>query len=205
MPALRLARLLGADSDEIVFTSCGTESNNLAIKGVALRAARGGTGHLVISAIEHPAVAQPAAVSGAAGLQRQRRPLRCPRRGRSGRRALRPAARHGAGEHHARQQRDRHAAADPGDRRNVPRPRGAHAHRRGPKHRQGARAGERPGRGSASRWPATRSTAPKASAPCTCAAASSWSPCCTGPATSAACARGPKTCRTSWAWAGPPR
>ncbi len=57
----RLARLLGADSDEIVFTSCGTESNNLAIKGVALRAARGGTGHLVISALEHPAVAQPAA------------------------------------------------------------------------------------------------------------------------------------------------
>jgi cysteine desulfurase len=57
----RLARLLGCDSDEIVFTSCGTESNNLAIKGVALRAARGGSGHLVISAIEHPAVAQPAA------------------------------------------------------------------------------------------------------------------------------------------------
>ena len=53
--------LLGADSDEIVFTSCGTESNNLALKGVALRAARGGTGHLVISALEHPAVAQPAA------------------------------------------------------------------------------------------------------------------------------------------------
>jgi cysteine desulfurase len=57
----RLASLLGADSDEIVFTSCGTESNNLALKGVAFRAARGGTGHLVISAIEHPAVAQPAA------------------------------------------------------------------------------------------------------------------------------------------------
>src|SRR5262245_17283767 len=58
---LRVAQLLGADSDEIVFTSCGTESNNLALKGVALRAARGGTGHLVISALEHPAVAQPAA------------------------------------------------------------------------------------------------------------------------------------------------
>jgi cysteine desulfurase len=57
----RVAQLLGADSDEIVFTSCGTESNNLALKGVALRAARGGTGHLVISALEHPAVAQPAA------------------------------------------------------------------------------------------------------------------------------------------------
>jgi cysteine desulfurase len=57
----RLAQLLGADSDEIVFTSCGTESNNLAIKGVAFRRARGGMGHLVISALEHPAVAEPAA------------------------------------------------------------------------------------------------------------------------------------------------
>ena len=56
----RVARLLGADRDEIVFTSGGTESNNLAIKGVALRHARAGSGHIVISAVEHPAVAEPA-------------------------------------------------------------------------------------------------------------------------------------------------
>lgn len=49
----QVARCLGADSDEIVFTSGGTESNNLAIQGVV--AARGG-GHVITSAIEHPAV-----------------------------------------------------------------------------------------------------------------------------------------------------
>ncbi len=57
---LRVARLLAADREEIVFTSGGTESNNLALKGVALRYAPAATGHLVISAIEHPAVAEPA-------------------------------------------------------------------------------------------------------------------------------------------------
>jgi len=57
----RLAQLLGADDDEIVFTSSGTESNNLALKGVAFRHAPGGGGHFVISAIEHPAIVQPVA------------------------------------------------------------------------------------------------------------------------------------------------
>jgi len=57
---LRVARLLGVERDEIVFTSGGTESNNLAIKGTLVRKAPQGGGHLVISAIEHPAVEQPA-------------------------------------------------------------------------------------------------------------------------------------------------
>ena len=57
---LRVARLLGADRSEIVFTSGGTESNNLAVVGVALRQAPAGSGHLVISAIEHPAILEPA-------------------------------------------------------------------------------------------------------------------------------------------------
>ena len=58
----RVAHWLGAASDEIVFTSGGTESNNLALKGVAFaeQLARDRPGHLVISAFEHPAVAQPA-------------------------------------------------------------------------------------------------------------------------------------------------
>lgn len=57
---MKVAGLLACDRDEIVFTGCGTESNNLAIKGVMFD--RGGTvsGHLVVSAIEHPAVANPA-------------------------------------------------------------------------------------------------------------------------------------------------
>ncbi len=52
--------MLGADRTEIVFTSGGTESNNLALKGVAFRGAHSPRGHLVISAIEHPAIEEPA-------------------------------------------------------------------------------------------------------------------------------------------------
>ena len=54
----RLALLLGCDADEIVFTGCGSESNNLALKGAAW--AHRPRGHLVISSTEHPAVAAPA-------------------------------------------------------------------------------------------------------------------------------------------------
>ena len=57
---LRVARLLGADRDEIVFTSGGTESNNLAVKGVVFRRAPAAAGHLIVSAIEHPSVMEPA-------------------------------------------------------------------------------------------------------------------------------------------------
>lgn len=57
---VRLAQLLGADRDEIVFTSGGTESNNLAIVGALLHNAPAASGHLVISALEHPSVAAPA-------------------------------------------------------------------------------------------------------------------------------------------------
>lgn len=56
----KVATLLGADRDEIVFTSGGTEANNLAIKGIAMHEAAPRHGHIIISAIEHPAVEQPA-------------------------------------------------------------------------------------------------------------------------------------------------
>ncbi len=56
----KVAVLLGADRDEIVFTSGGTESNNLAICGTMLQGVPGLAGHLVISAVEHPAVVEPA-------------------------------------------------------------------------------------------------------------------------------------------------
>jgi cysteine desulfurase len=57
----QVANLIGADRDEIVFTSSGTESNNLALWGIMSRAAPPFRGHLVISQFEHPAVAEPAA------------------------------------------------------------------------------------------------------------------------------------------------
>jgi cysteine desulfurase len=56
----QMAALLGAQSDEIVFTSGGTESNNLAIRGVLAARAQAGCGHLIISAVEHPATIEPA-------------------------------------------------------------------------------------------------------------------------------------------------
>ncbi len=48
----KVAGLIGAEAEEIIFTSCGTESNNTAIKGIALAAQAKGK-HVVVSAIEH--------------------------------------------------------------------------------------------------------------------------------------------------------
>jgi len=56
----RVASLLGADRDEIIYTSCGTESNNLALKGALMRNNPSEGGHLVISSLEHPSVVEPA-------------------------------------------------------------------------------------------------------------------------------------------------
>lgn len=61
----RLARLLGCAPDELVFTSGGTESNNLALHGLPHPA-------LVLSAIEHPSVSAPAAALEAKGLTVER-------------------------------------------------------------------------------------------------------------------------------------
>jgi cysteine desulfurase len=56
----KVAALLGAERDEIIFTSGGTESNNLALQGVMLHGAPPIAGHLIISAVEHPSVVEPA-------------------------------------------------------------------------------------------------------------------------------------------------
>lgn len=53
-----VAALLGAAPDEIIFTGCASEANNLAIQGVALALAASRK-HLVTSAVEHPSVMQP--------------------------------------------------------------------------------------------------------------------------------------------------
>lgn len=52
---VRVASVLGCSPEEIVFTSGGTESDNLAVKGVA-RAAGPEKKHVITSAIEHKAV-----------------------------------------------------------------------------------------------------------------------------------------------------
>jgi len=56
----QVASLLRADPREIVFTSGGTESNNLALKGTMMAKSPAAGGHLVISALEHPSVVEPA-------------------------------------------------------------------------------------------------------------------------------------------------
>ena len=50
-----VAGLIGAKQNEIVFTSGGTEANNLAIRGICEASATHGR-HLITSAIEHPSV-----------------------------------------------------------------------------------------------------------------------------------------------------
>ena len=62
----QVATALGVAPRDVVFTSGGTESDNLAIKGLA-RAA-GDRRHVVVSAVEHPAVAEPAAWLAAQGF-----------------------------------------------------------------------------------------------------------------------------------------
>ncbi len=52
----KVARLINARPDEIIFTSGGTESNNIALSGYA---ALFGAGHVITSAIEHPSVLNP--------------------------------------------------------------------------------------------------------------------------------------------------
>lgn len=54
----QVADLLGCDSDEVIFTSGGSESDNHAIKGVALANKNRGK-HIITSVIEHPAVINP--------------------------------------------------------------------------------------------------------------------------------------------------
>ena len=53
----KVAALLGAQPEEIIFTSGGTESDNLALKGIGYRSKEKGKGnHIITSSIEHPAI-----------------------------------------------------------------------------------------------------------------------------------------------------
>lgn len=62
-----VAEVLGARPAEITFTSGGTEGANTAIKGIALAAPRGR--HVIVSAIEHPAVLESARWLGKLGFE----------------------------------------------------------------------------------------------------------------------------------------
>jgi cysteine desulfurase len=68
------AKTGGADADRVIFTSGGTESNNLAIRGLVQRRAASSrraasTGRLIISAVEHPSISSLADELGREGQQ----------------------------------------------------------------------------------------------------------------------------------------
>jgi cysteine desulfurase len=63
----QVAALINADPDEILFTSCGTESNNTALRGTLL--AQPGKRHILTSKVEHPAVLEVATYLGTRGAR----------------------------------------------------------------------------------------------------------------------------------------
>jgi cysteine desulfurase len=69
-----VARILSADPSEVIFTSGGTEANNLALFGLARP--DDGAGHIVASPIEHPAVAEPLARLESRGFRVDRPAIR---------------------------------------------------------------------------------------------------------------------------------
>ncbi|MBP82706.1 MAG: cysteine desulfurase NifS [Verrucomicrobiales bacterium] len=64
----QVASLIGASPEEIVFTGCGTESNNMALKSLARGMGRQNT-KIVVSEIEHSAVLRPTEAMAAAGYE----------------------------------------------------------------------------------------------------------------------------------------
>jgi cysteine desulfurase len=68
-----VARILGAEPTEVIFTSGGTEANNLAVFGLA--GAETSPGHVVTSPIEHPAISEPISRLEAAGFAVDRVPV----------------------------------------------------------------------------------------------------------------------------------
>jgi cysteine desulfurase len=64
---LQVAALAGAQPAEVVWTSGGTESNNLALQGLALQSATGTPGRILYGATEHPSVLETAEALGRRG------------------------------------------------------------------------------------------------------------------------------------------
>lgn len=58
MARQQVATMLGAEPGEIIFTSGGTESNNMVLKGVAHTKRKQGR-HIITSKVEHPAIINP--------------------------------------------------------------------------------------------------------------------------------------------------
>jgi cysteine desulfurase len=70
---LQVARLINAPSEAVLFTSGGTEADNLALMGVARQ--HSAPQHLIISSVEHSAISEPAAQLEQQGWQVTRLPV----------------------------------------------------------------------------------------------------------------------------------
>jgi len=70
----KVARLIGAQEEEIIFTSCGTESNNLALKGITLAHQSKGR-EILISSVEHFSIMHCANALEKAGFNVTRLPV----------------------------------------------------------------------------------------------------------------------------------
>ena len=118
----QVAALLGCASDEVVFTSGGSEANNLALKGLFFRR-RGRPSHRDHLPDRAPGDARAVPLSGAPGRHGH---LRAGRRRRPRRSRRHPQGDHHghlSDQHHAREQRGRHDPADRRDRKDRPRAR----------------------------------------------------------------------------------
>ena len=137
--------------------SGGTEASNHALKGaVFCQELKRGPCHIITSAIEHPATLKPCAFLKSLGCQVTILPVDRHGPGRSRRRAQGADAGDGDRQHHARQQRSRHFAADRGNqqaRQGAWRP---DAHRRRAVTGQGAGQCARATTSICCRWRATR-------------------------------------------------
>ncbi len=69
-----VANLIGAKPNEIIFTSSATESNNLALKGIAFANRKKGN-HIIISSIEHPCIVESTKWLEAQGFEITRLPV----------------------------------------------------------------------------------------------------------------------------------
>lgn len=70
---MQVASLINAPAESIVFTSGGTEADNLAIMGIARQYAQ--PQHIIISQVEHPAIAQPVNLLEQSGWEITRLPV----------------------------------------------------------------------------------------------------------------------------------
>ncbi len=64
-----IATILNCRPAEVLFTSCGTESDNLALRGVALSQAAHGRRHIITTPVEHHAITHTAADLAQAGFE----------------------------------------------------------------------------------------------------------------------------------------